>query len=188
MRSNNYSPLQYQLSNKNKHIIYNLYSEPSKPLKTTRHRFRQKTAIMSNTPPPPNPVLNAYETFARETPLVTRYVLTSQFATWVLSFFVDPSFAVANIPHFTIFKFELYRLLLSPFICQGFFSLVFAYISFVDNGRRLEFSMGSTAFGSLLLTIGIITNLSYLVVSFLLSQLTGNQGFIFVPGKFFIVL
>jgi membrane associated rhomboid family serine protease len=137
---------------------------------------------MSNSPPPANPVLNAYETFIRETPLVTRYVLTSQFVTWVFSFFADPSFAVANIPHFTVFKFELYRIVLSPFICPGLFSLIFAYMSFVDNGRRLEFSMGSTAFGCLLLTIGVLTNLAYLIVSFLLYGLTGNQGLLFLPS------
>jgi membrane associated rhomboid family serine protease len=137
---------------------------------------------MSDTSTPPNPVLTAYDNFVRETPLVTRLVITSQFAAWVLSFFVDPSFAVANIPHFTIFNFEIYRILLSPFICPGFLSLVFAYISFTDNGRRLEFSMGSASFGGLLLTLGTLTNVAHVLVCFIFYGLTGKKSFLFLPS------
>jgi membrane associated rhomboid family serine protease len=138
---------------------------------------------MSDSPPPTNPVLDAYERFVREVPLVTRCVLISQVVTLFLSFFLDLSFAVANIPHFTIFKLELYRIFLSPFICPGVLSLVFAYISFVDNGRRLEFSMGSAAFGCLLLTIGTVTNVAFLVLCFLLYGITGSNTWLFSPSQ-----
>jgi membrane associated rhomboid family serine protease len=138
---------------------------------------------MSISPPPANPVLDAYETFVRETPLVTRYILISQVITWIISFFMDLSLAVANVPQFTIFKFELYRIILSPFICPGLFSLVFAYLSFTENGRRLEFSMGSTAFACLILTIGIISNLGHLMVTILLYGVTGSEEWLLLPSQ-----
>jgi membrane associated rhomboid family serine protease len=138
--------------------------------------------MSSNAPPPPNPVLDAYEGFVRETPLITRYILLTQCVTWFLSFFIDLSLAVANIPHWTILKFEVYRLLLSPFVCTSFFSLLFAYMSFVDNGKRLEFSMGSAAFGFLVLTLGVITNTAFLLLSFTLYGVTGNRTWLFVPS------
>jgi membrane associated rhomboid family serine protease len=131
-----------------------------------------------NEPPPPNPILTAYETFVRDTPLVTRYTITVQFVSWFVSFFVDPSFAIGNIPYFTIFKFELYRIVLSPLICQSLLSLVFAYITFVDHGKRLEFSMGSTAFAWLMLTLAVSTNVVFLLICFTLYGLGGDERFL----------
>ena len=114
--------------------------------------------------------------------MITRYILICQAITWILSFFIDFSFAIANNTHYTIFRFELYRIVLSPFVCTSLMSLVFAYISFVDNGRRLEFSMGSTAFAALLLTIAVVTNLLFLVVCGILYALSGNRGYLFSPS------
>lgn len=137
---------------------------------------------MADAPPPPddNPILKAYESFVRQTPLVTRFLLQSQAITWVLSFFIDLSLAVGNVPHFTIFKFEIYRIVLSPFICQNLMSLVFAYISFADNGRRMEHTMGSTAFGSLILTLGILVNVLHILLCFLLNAITGSPSWLFL--------
>jgi hypothetical protein len=131
-----------------------------------------------NEPPPPNPILTAYETFVRDTPLVTRYTITIQFVSWFASFFVNPSFAIDNIPYFTIFKFEIYRIVLSPLVCQRILSLVFAYIGFVDHGKRLEFSIGSTAFAWLMLTLAVITNMAFLLICFTLYVLSGDERFL----------
>jgi hypothetical protein len=60
-------------------------------------------------PPLDNPILNAYETFVRDTPAVTRTVMQLQVFAWILSFFVDLTFGLANIPYFCIQKFEIYR-------------------------------------------------------------------------------
>jgi membrane associated rhomboid family serine protease len=131
-------------------------------------------------PPDDNPILKGYESFVRQTPLVTRCLLQSQAITWVISFFIDFSLAVGNVPQFTIFKFEIYRILLSPFICPNLMSLVFAYISFADSGRRMEHTMGSTAFGMLILTMGILVNLLHLLVCFLLNAVTGSPSWLFL--------
>ena len=138
--------------------------------------------MSSNTPPESNPILSAYEAFVRETPLVTRYLLACQFLSWFLSFFFDFSYALANIPHFTVFKLELYRIVLSPLVCPNLLSLVLAYFSFVDNGRRLEFSMGSAAFGCLLATLGVTTNLIHIMISFMLFGMSGRKSYLFLPS------
>jgi membrane associated rhomboid family serine protease len=128
--------------------------------------------------PPNNPILSAYEQFVRDTPLVTRYVLTTLLVTWFAGFFVDLSYATATVPFFCLFKFEIYRIIISPFICQSILSLVFAVFSFTDNGKRLEFSMGSTAFGWYLLTMACCTNVAFLVLLFLAYGLSGESGFL----------
>lgn len=129
-------------------------------------------------PPPPNPILTAYEGFVRDTPLVTRYTLTTLFCSWFGSFFFDASFALNTVPYFTIYKFEIYRVALSPLVCQSALSLVFAYLSFIDNGKRLEHSLGSTGFAWFMLTIGCVTNLLFCVACLVLSFLTNEQGYL----------
>ena len=134
-------------------------------------------------PPPNNPILTAYENFVRETPFVTRFVLLSQFVTWVLSwFFPNASYAVANIPQFMIFKYEIYRIITSPFICPGLVSLIFAYLSFTDNGRRLELSMGSASFAGMLVTLGCLTNIGHVLVCLVLWGITGSQSYLLLQA------
>lgn len=129
-------------------------------------------------PPPPNPILNAYEQFVRETPLITRYVMTTLVVTWFASWLVDFSYATSTIPYFCLYRFEIYRIVISPFMCQNLLSLVFAYLSFNDNGKRLEHSLGSTAFGWYILTIALCTNIIFCAVMILLNGLTGEPGFL----------
>lgn len=136
------------------------------------------SSMPSNPIPPNNPILNAYEQFVTDTPLVTRYVLTTLVVTWVAGFFADLSYATATIPYFCIYRFEIYRIIISPFICQSLLSLVFAVFSFTDNGKRLEFSMGSTAFGWYLLTMTVCTNVGFLMLLFLAHGLSGETGFL----------
>eukprot|EP00586_Coscinodiscus_wailesii_P012516 CAMPEP_0172512252 /NCGR_PEP_ID=MMETSP1066-20121228/242866_1 /TAXON_ID=671091 /ORGANISM="Coscinodiscus wailesii, Strain CCMP2513" /LENGTH=347 /DNA_ID=CAMNT_0013291973 /DNA_START=96 /DNA_END=1139 /DNA_ORIENTATION=+ len=134
-------------------------------------------------PPETNPVLSGYESFVQNTPLVTRYVMTTLTVSWFVSWFVDPVFPLANIPLFTIYHFELYRIVLSPLICSSLLSLIFAYISFTDNGKRLEYSMGSTGFLWLILTIGGMTNLVFVAVCLFFYYVTAAQAFLVMPSQ-----
>lgn len=131
--------------------------------------------MSSSQPPESNPILTSYQAFVENTPLVTRYILNSLTISYVLSFFVDFGFAVANIPLFTIGKFEIYRLILCNIVCEGLLSLIFAYFSFNDMGKRLEYSLGSTAFSYLFLLIGTLTNIAFLFLMYFMYYLSGNK-------------
>lgn len=137
----------------------------------------------SQLPPPNNPILESYLKFKKETPFVTRNVLTSQLVFFVLSFLFDPTDAAANIPHFTIHQYQVYRIVLSPFLCNRFISLVFAYFNFTENGRRLERSTGTTAFLILIFTVGTLTNLLYICVALLLNATAGSDSLLFQPAS-----
>jgi membrane associated rhomboid family serine protease len=136
----------------------------------------------SGGPPSDNPILHTYETFHRETPFVTRTIITTQAFSWALSFFVDLTFSLANIPIFTILHYEIYRILTSIFLCTNFLSLAFAYFSFIETGKRLENSIGSTEFSFLCLSIGVLTNILYCAVGALLDALFGTQYFFYLPS------
>jgi len=139
--------------------------------------------MSSNAPPPPNPVLSAYERFVLDTPLVTRYSMTTLFVSWCLSWFFNPEYSLGNIPYFTLYRLEIYRIFLSPLVCQKAFNLIFAYLSFVESGKRLEFSMGSTAFAWLMFTIGCFTNCLFLVVCLAMNYVTEDSGWLMASSS-----
>ncbi|CAB9499350.1 expressed unknown protein [Seminavis robusta] len=134
--------------------------------------------------PPPNPVLTAYENFVRDTPLVTRYVLTCLTATFVLDIFIDSfGWSLSNIPYFAIGRLELYRILVAPLVCNNLFSLVFAYFSFIDHGKRLECSMGSAQFAWLFASLGIGINTTHVILTYSLQFLTGDHTWIHIKAS-----
>lgn len=132
----------------------------------------------SSGPPPANPVLTAYESYIRDTPLITRYVLNAILISFFAGFFFSPAYIFANIPLLTIFKFQLYRIVTSPLICTDILSLFFAFMGFLNHGVRLEQSMGSSLFAVLFFTLTIVTNILFLVISILLWGLTNSESYL----------
>lgn len=132
--------------------------------------------------PPSNPVLTAYETFVKDTPLVTRYILTTLSLSYFLSWFVDPQFALANTPFHSLMRLELYRIVLSPLVCTDLLSLIFAFLGFSASGKKLEFAMGSSAFLAMLLAIGGMVNLTFLCLCILLYFMTNNYILLLSPS------
>jgi membrane associated rhomboid family serine protease len=144
--------------------------------------------MQSDEPPRENPMLAAYEKFQAETPLVTRYTLTTLLLSYVLSFFWDPTIALSAIPIF-ILKLQLYRLITSPLICTSGLNLVFAFFSMTYYGKKLEYSMGSTSFAMLILIFGGLTNLIYVHVCFAACLITDNASWLTSPSHgFWMVL
>ena len=133
-------------------------------------------------PPTTNPILDAYESFCQNTPLVTRLVLTSTSITYIISFIFDPAFLLVNTPRNSILKLQLYRLFLSPFICEGIFNLIFGVVSFLDNGKRLEYAAGSTNFAALLLSLGGIINTLHNVICFLFYAASQEEMYLTLPS------
>lgn len=134
-------------------------------------------------PPPDNPVLTAYEGFVQSTPLVSRYTMTTLVVTYLISWFIDVSFAVSNIPYFALNRLELYRIFLSPLICSSIFTLALAYFSFVDHGKRLEFSVGSAQFLCLIGSLGCVINVAHIVLMYFLWMVTGDKSWAFTPAS-----
>ena len=132
---------------------------------------------------PPNPFLTTYENFVQRTPLVTRYILTTLSITYVISFLFDPTYALSCIPYHIIFKFQLYRLVTSSLLCTNALSLFFAFLSYGDTGRRMEHGLGSAAMGTLICTLSVMINASYVALSLLAYAMSGNNMSIAIPNN-----
>jgi len=134
---------------------------------------------INSEPPPTNPILTAYENFVQNTPYITRTIISIQGVSYLISWFFDAEYALGNIPHFTIFRFEIYRIVLSPLVNSSLLSLIFAYWSFKAHGKRLEHSMGSTAFAWLCLMMAVLSNLAFIVLCFVMYILSGEESILF---------
>jgi len=133
---------------------------------------------------PPNVLLHNYENFLHRTPIVTRYVLTALSATYVLSFLWDPTPALSCVPYHTVFRFQLYRLVTSSLLCTNALSLLFAFLSFADTGRRMEHGLGSAAMGALVLTLSVLVHASSVVLSLIVAYgLSRNRTTIAAPDS-----
>ena len=137
----------------------------------------------SSPPAPKNPVVTAYDNFVRDTPLVSRYIMSACGICYLLSFVINPQFSLANIPYFSVYKLEVYRILVAPLLCDNIVSLVFAYFVVTDHVKRLEFSLGSTAFGVLFMTLNLLVNLSHIVVCLSLRLVLQNPSWALVPAS-----
>lgn len=113
---------------------------------------------------PPNPLLTAYENFVSTTPFVTRYLFFVQVITYLLSKFLPVDYALANFPQFTLFQFELYRLLTSPLANTSLFDVLLAYFIVVPVAKKLECSMGSVQLGCLCGSLAFWSNVAFLVM------------------------
>jgi membrane associated rhomboid family serine protease len=138
-------------------------------------------------PPPNNPILTAYEGWYHSTPFVTRSILSIQAISYLFSWLINhPEFALANIPHFILSpRYEIYRLILSPLVNTSFISLIVAYLSFNEPGKRLEYSLGSTRFAALCLSIGTITNVAFFTSSVVMFYIQGggsDQGHVLLSS------
>lgn len=127
-------------------------------------------------PPPANPILTGYESYCQSTPLVTRYVLNAVVISFLFSFIFSPALLFANIPIFTIFKLQLYRIITSPLLCENVLNLFFAFMGFMNHGVKLEQSLGSSMFAVLFFTLTIATNVLFLIIEILLWGLTNNEA------------
>ena len=137
---------------------------------------------VGNPPHQENSIRTFFDNFQRETPMITRNIMVTQAIAYGLNLFFDLRLGLGNVPVFTVYKFEIYRIFTSLFVCTGFFSVIFSYFSFLPTGKRLEYSMGSTEFGCFILTIGVMTNVLYLCFAFLLDGLQGGQYWLVIPS------
>jgi membrane associated rhomboid family serine protease len=127
----------------------------------------QSSANPQQPPQPGNPLAQSYAAWAEKTPFLTRTLTITAVVLYILSFFISLDLYFGNIPKYTLFRFEIYRLILSPLVGNSILTLLLGLFMFVPSGSRFENSIGSAAFGALLLTIDVAVNLLFLLTCLL---------------------
>jgi hypothetical protein len=136
---------------------------------------------------PGNAVLEFYDQWSQRTPAVTRYTCFSLLAIYITSFFIHAdmvlgmsdeymlcvsiiiiSCAVGDMPYYTVMHFEIYRLLLSPLVGNSFLNVLILLYMFPTIAGRMENSLGSLSFLTLMGVITLFVNLFFNVVCLIL--------------------
>jgi len=126
--------------------------------------------------PNSNPVLDFYQKFCDKTPFVTRTVTVFIVVEYILSFVIGFEEYFGNVTRLTILGFELYRLLLSPFVGNSILTLIILLMSYPSIGSQMEWSMGSSSYLYLMFTMSIVTNLLFNALCLLLIPVLLNSA------------
>ena len=139
-------------------------------------------------PPPNNPFLSYYREFEERTPYVTRISMIVMIICYLLSFFFDAVMFLGNTPYFTLYSFEIYRLVTSPFVGNSIITLVLIAMFFPTMGAKFETSLGSAFFLFLMGTLTLVTNIVFVMSCFLLNLLGLVEAIFYNCSGFWVVL
>jgi len=128
---------------------------------------------------PQNQVLNRYLEWKGRTPFITRTILQTLSFIYLLSWFLPFTDALTNVPYFTIFGFEFYRIFTAPLICQSLMSLIFVAMSMGGLANIMERQMGSGGFMILCFGISTVTHLGFMTCSVILYYCFNDPGAMF---------
>lgn len=123
-----------------------------------------------------NPLLRYYDIWSQTTPAVTRSSTIALVILYLFSWIIDLTDYLGNIPYFTIYYIELYRIILSPFVGNSLLSVIFILLFYPTMASRLEQSMGSGSFLAFLTTLSVVTNIIFALICLIMSVLAGNQS------------
>jgi hypothetical protein len=115
-----------------------------------------------------NPFLESYRAWSERTPFFTRFTTISIIVVYILSFFISLDRWLANIPYYSIQYGEVYRIVLSPLVGNSLLFLLIMLLSFPAVGMRMESTMGSASFLTLMLTIDLMINISFILLCYVL--------------------
>lgn len=131
----------------------------------------------NSTSPPSsgNPFLQSYQAWSVRTPYVTRTSTIVLTIVYILTWFINLQSWWANIPYYTLFYFEIYRLILSPLVGNSLLTLILAYLVYPSLGVKMESSMGSSAFLYLIIFFTLSVNIGFALMC-LLAYLLGSSS------------
>lgn len=119
-----------------------------------------------------NPILQSYQAWSERTSYITRVSTVFLCIMYILSFFLPLEYFLSNIPYFTIFRIQIFRLITSPIAGNSIFTLLLILITYPMMGTKMEVSMGSTAFLFTLMTLNLLVNIFFVLIA-LLCYLSG---------------
>lgn len=117
--------------------------------------------MSQSTSPEQNPFRQMYEDWSMKTPIITKNSMIVIFFIYVLSFFFSLDMALGNTPYFSIFHFEIYRIVFSPLVGNSLLTILLICLFYPTMGSRMETSLGSASFLLMLCTLSMTTNVIF---------------------------
>lgn len=148
--------------------------------------------MSSSSPAPPasqgNPIMESYERWSSQTPFVARTSMITVVIIYILSWVFDADAVLGNIPYFSIFHYEIYRIFLSFFVGNSLLSVIMIAMFFPAMAGRMEYALGSSGILVLMGTIAITTNVVFVTICLLMYMMGTPEAMFWSSSSFWTVI
>lgn len=108
-------------------------------------------------------------------PLFVQFIIVCTLVLYVLNLFLPfISLIFADIPYFTVFYFQIWRLFTSVLMTTGIFSIIFGFIFWVREASSLERSMGTIKYLLVFFINSVLIQVIYCVMMGFIALLFRN--------------
>ena len=103
-------------------------------------------------------------------PLFIKIVLLSTIILYILNLFIPyVALYLADIPYFTVYYCQIWRLITTPFITTGILSIIFSLLFWYKDAVKLERDIGTVKYILIFFMNSLFIQILYCLVTFLIS-------------------
>ena len=116
-----------------------------------------------------------FERLLNTMPFFIKIVVFSTIILYILNIFI-PYFALflSDIPYFTVFYFQIWRLITTPFMTTGILSIIFSLIFWFKDAVKLEKELGTVKYMLVFFMNTLCIQILYCLVTLLISLIIQN--------------
>lgn len=104
-----------------------------------------------------------------EVPLFVRFIIITTIILYLLSWFTPFMMNFANIPLFTIYKIQIWRLMTSVFMTLSIINILFAFFAWLPDALKLEKSTGTVRYFFNFMINSTLIQILYTTIVFFIS-------------------
>ena len=109
-------------------------------------------------------------------PFFVKIVISSTIILYLINFFVPyVALFLADIPYFTVYRIQLWRLFTTPFITTGLISVIFSIILWYSKASRLEKEIGTIKYMLIFFMNSFFIQILYCCLMLLFSLIIRSQ-------------
>ena len=117
-------------------------------------------------------------------PLFIRFITFTTLILYILNLFIPKvSFYLSNIPYFTIYKINIWRISTTILITTDILNIILSLFFWIKYASELESSMGTIKYFLIFTMNSIIIQIFYTLISYLISLLINNKQFLLAKIK-----
>ena len=109
-------------------------------------------------------------------PLFVKFIIVSSLVLYLINLIFNPfGFYLANVPYYTIYKIQIWRIITSTFLNTSLLNILFGLLSWVKDGTALELSMGTIRYMFVFLINGICIQIIHTLIIFIIFLILRND-------------
>ena len=119
---------------------------------------------------------NFFNNLLNSMPYFVKIILCSTVILYIINFIIPyVALFLADIPYFTIYKIQIWRLFTTPFITTSIFSVIFSIIFWYDKASKLEKEIGTIKYMLIFFMNSFFIQILFCTLMLLLSFIIQSQ-------------